>query len=155
MLHYTLLVAGSQMGNHSNVSLSLERNKVTEIRCLSGSVASVTVPHRHSALRNKTSPDSIKHSERNKTRSCHSYKHHGPSRPSSGRTNIISGYFGSYPADLSLKSAQLLRRLYTEAECFNNDCIKDCTFCCACLWPRYCHKDSLLAATHGRDLETQ
>jgi len=47
---------------------------------------------------------------------------------------------------LSLKSAQLLRRLYTAAEQFSTDCIKDCTFCSACLWPRYCHKDSLLAA---------
>lgn len=53
---------------------------------------------------------------------------------------------------MSLQSAHLLRSLYNGAELFNTDCIKDCTFCCACLWPSYCHKDSLLAASH--DLET-
>ena len=150
MLHYALLGANSRKGNY--FSKSIKCQLVTRKTQICRHITSFTVSQCHSvtvsqchiatlpALSTKTLPNSTKHREHNKICPCHSSKYHGTSRSSSGTTNIISANCGSAAAHLSLKSAQLLRSLYTVAEFIIPDFIEDCTFCCACLWPHYGHR---------------
>jgi hypothetical protein len=115
MLHFTLLGANSRREitffSKSFRCQHVTRKKQSYRNTVSGSITSVTVPQRHSAP-STTSPDSTKHSEHNRIDSCRSSKHHGLSRPSSGRTNIISGNFGSYPADVTQVSSVIKKSLH-------------------------------------------